>query len=97
MGLQTVMGFSILQNSFDPAHYAWFMLVIYVVVMDTLLIYHEKKGKPNYYTMSTAFEDSLDHPLWFWILTLGWAGLTVHLFDKYIPKRKHGTSIKACK
>lgn len=68
-----------------PAGYAWAGLTIYVIVMDSMLIIQEHRGKADYYTMSSAFRYALQHPVRRWPVILMWLFLTFHLFDFFFP------------
>ena len=46
-----------------PASYAWTGLVGYVIVADVVLVTFERKGSEGFGTMSSAFQDSLAHPV----------------------------------
>lgn len=70
-----------------PAHLAWLGLTVYVVGVDTLLIIHERKGKKEFYTMSTAFRSALAHPVRRWPVIVAWTLLTLHLFDFFFPEK----------
>ena len=70
----------------QPAVKAWIMLAIYVIVVDTVLIVGEQKGREDFFTMSTAFENALRHPVKRWPVILLWGFLTLHLFDIILPE-----------
>jgi hypothetical protein len=70
-----------------PAGYCWLGLTIYVIGADLFLLIQERKGKPNYYTMSSAFRDALRHPVRRWPVILMWLLLTFHLFDFFFPEK----------
>ena len=49
-----------------PASYAWTGLVGYVIAADVVLVSFERKGLEGFGTMSSAFRDSLAHPVKRW-------------------------------
>ena len=49
-----------------PASYAWTGLVGYVIAADVVLVTFERKGAEGFGTMSSAFRDSLAHPVKRW-------------------------------
>ena len=71
----------------SPAGWSWFGLTIYVISADLYLIAQRQKGKMQFYTMSTAFRDSLSHPIKRWPIILIWTYLTFHLFNFFFPER----------
>jgi hypothetical protein len=81
----------------SPAAKAWIGLTAYVVAADGFLIYREVQGSQNYYTMSTAFETALRHPIKRWPVGLLWTLLTLHLFDVVFPDswKQHDPLMKA--
>lgn len=68
-----------------PAGYAWLGLTVYVLASDTLLVVQERRGKADYYTMSSSFRYALAHPVRRWPVILMWLILTFHLFDFFFP------------
>jgi len=68
-----------------PAGWCWLGLTVYVINADAFLIYNERAGRTNYYTMSSAFRDAVKHPRKRWPIILAWLALTLHLFDFIIP------------
>ena len=70
-----------------PASYAWTGLVGYVIVADVVLVTFERKGLEGFGTMSSAFRDSLAHPVKRWPVIVAWGLLTFHLFDFFFPER----------
>ena len=70
-----------------PASYAWTGLVGYVIAADVVLVTFERKGLEGFGTMSSAFRDSLAHPVKRWPVIVAWGLLTFHLFDFFFPER----------
>lgn len=70
----------------SAASKAWVGLAVYVIVVDSVLIFLEQKDGQVYFTMSTAFENALKHPVKRWPTTVSWVILTVHLFDLVLPE-----------
>lgn len=70
-----------------PAGKAWLGLTIYVIAADSYLILQERRGKSEYYTMSSGFRYALSHPRSRWKVILMWLFLTFHLFDFFFPEK----------
>lgn len=75
------------QNKISPAGWCWGGLVGYVLIADSFLIKKSKSGQTHYYTMSTAFRESLAHPIKRWPIMMLWGLLTFHLFDFFFPDK----------
>lgn len=69
----------------SAASKAWVGLAAYVIVVDSALVFLEQRNSEAYFTMSTAFENALRHPVKRWPVIASWAILTVHLFDLVLP------------
>ena len=67
-----------------PANICWLGLIFYVITADAALIIGEIKGKHGWYTMSTACEQALLHPVKRWPVSIIWTILTLHLFDVFL-------------
>lgn len=71
----------------SPAGWCWLGLTIYIIGADSYLIVQEFRGKQNYYTMSSAFRNSLSDPVKRSLIIFIWISLTVHLFSSFLPSK----------